>query len=54
MPSPAIGLIVAHPKTPEARDARAQIENIAKRVVPIDVMLEAQIEMARTILFRAL
>lgn len=47
-------LITQYPNTPEATNSRAQIDNIAKSVIPADRLLDLKVELARTILLHAL
>lgn len=41
------GVMTAHPDTPEAGYTRSQIQNIAKSVVPSQVLLDGETAMAR-------
>ncbi|MCB2191723.1 MAG: hypothetical protein KQI62_09160 [Deltaproteobacteria bacterium] len=41
------GVMTAHPDTPESGYSRSQIQNIAKSVVPSQVLLEGETAMAR-------
>lgn len=47
-------LIRCYPDTPEARDSRAQVDNIVRQVIPEDVLIDAQVELARGLLERSL
>ena len=47
-------LIICYPHTAQASHSRSQIGNIAKRVVPADKLIDAQVALARPLLERAL
>jgi hypothetical protein len=40
-------LVASYPQSPEAAYSRSQVENIVKSVVPLDVLLDAHLKLAR-------
>lgn len=45
-------LITCYPDTPQARNSRTQLGNIARQVIPDEALMDAQVDLARAALER--